>query len=179
MDQVTPMTAKKTMVQLFFQIFDPVIIINHLRRYQMQIDLSVDDLTKNNIHDRNNTALISLLNKQIFLTGIFHGTQKPLHHLFKILFFDRLYQIVIGLYLKGLKYHFLQNRYKDQNPFKLAAAQLPCCLHAVDPLHLDIQKQNIDLLIIFQQFFSTRKLQNDNLYIFFPEKTRHHCPYRI
>ena len=147
-DKIAPMAPVKTVVQLCFQIFNPFIIINNLAGSQVQIYFPVYDLTEDNLILCNDAPLISLLHQQAVFAGVLHGSIKALHRLFKLVFIHRLDQIVVGLYLKRLEHHLSEYRNEYQKAPELIRPQFPCRFHTVHVLHLDIQKQNVDLPIV-------------------------------
>ena len=114
----------------------------------MQIHLSVNNFRINNIGERNNASLIALLHKQPFLTDIVHGDKQSLHRPYKLFLLYRLHQIVVCLHFKGLEHHLSQDRYKNEESPKIPAAQFPRRLHAVYPVHLDIEKENIYAAVV-------------------------------
>ena len=88
------------------------------------------------------------MHQQTVFASVLHRNVKALHGLFKLLFLHRLDQIIVGLHLERLKHHLFQYRDKDQESLELKSPQLPCRFYAVHTLHLDIQKQDVDLPVV-------------------------------
>lgn len=68
-DEIAPVAPEKMVVQYCFQIFNPLIIINHLAGRQVQIYFPAYDFAENNLVLWNDAALISPLHQQAVFTA--------------------------------------------------------------------------------------------------------------